>query len=292
MMKRDRLIILYIIIAVLIIIYNSLFIVEQTHQAIVLQFGELKKVHLEPGLKLKIPFIQEIFYYEKRFLSFDRLPIHLTTGDQKRLVVDTYTRYRIEDPLVFFKTVKPASELGAAMRLEAIVGSAVRNVLGKVPLRKLLSDERSNVMEEIEQLVVKTAKPLGISVVDVRIIRTELPKANRDAVFARMNSELIRFAKKNRAEGAQDAQITCAKTDKEKEILIAQAHKDGKILIAEGEAEALDIMNRSISKDIDFYAFCKTMQIYRDTLTGKTTLLLSTDTPILNFLANNINDKK
>ena len=195
-----------LLVFLMVMISTSVFTVDQTSQAIVLQFGEWRKVHTTPGLKFKIPFIQEVTFYDKRVLDYDLPPIQITTGDQKRLVVDTYTRYRISDPLLFFRTIKPASEMGAQMRLEALISSSVRNVLGKIPLRTMLSAERSGIMHQIEQEVRSMATPLGLEIIDVRIIRTELPIENRNAVFARMNAELGRFAMENRAKGAEAAQ--------------------------------------------------------------------------------------
>ena len=261
----------------LMIMGGGIFIVNQTHQAIVLQFGELKRVHSEPGLKFIIPFIQEVLFYEKRVLDFDLPEVRITTGDQKRLLVDTYTRYRIQDPVLFFQTIKPATEQGAGMRLETIVSSTVRNVLGKVSLPKLLSEERSKIMQQINEEVARLVKPIGIEIIDVRIIRTELPPENRKAVFARMNSELERIAKENRAKGAEKAQYIKAMAERDRTILLAEAQKKAQEIRGEGDSKSLIIASEAFGKNPEFYSFYRSMQLYRESLGAGTTLVLSTD---------------
>jgi membrane protease subunit HflC len=262
---------------------GMIFIVDQTKQAIVLQFGELRKVHTTPGLKFKLPFIQDVLFYEKRVLNFDFPEVRITTGDQKRLLVDTYTRYRIIDPILFFQTVKPANEQGAAMRLEAYVTSTVRNVLGKVPLRKLLSEERPKIMKSIEKEVDALARPLGISIVDVRIIRTELPIENRAAVFSRMISALNQIAKGNRANGEKIAQEIRSAADRDQSIILATAQQKAQEIRGQGEAESIEILGVSLGKNPDFYGFYRTMQTYRETLGEGTTLVLTTDNDLFRF---------
>jgi membrane protease subunit HflC len=260
-----------------------IFTVDQTKQAIVLQFGELRKVHTTPGLKVKIPFIQDVLFYEKRVLSFDFPEVRITTGDQKRLLVDTYTRYRIIDPILFFQTVKPANEQGAAMRLEAFVTSTVRNVLGKVPLRNLLSEERPKIMKSIEREVDALARPLGIAIVDVRIIRTELPMENRDAVFSRMISALNQIAKGNRANGEKIGQEIRSAADRDQSIILATAQQKAQDIRGQGEAESIQILGEALGKNPEFYGFYRTMQTYRETLGEGTTLVLTTDNDLFRF---------
>ncbi len=267
----------------LMLVSTSIFTVDQTSQAIVLQFGEWRRVHTKPGLKFKIPFIQDVTFYDKRVLDYDLPPIQITTGDQKRLVVDTYTRYRISDPLLFFRTIKPASETGAQMRLEALISSSVRNVLGKIPLRTMLSAERSGIMHQIEQEVRSMAAPLGLEIIDVRIIRTELPVENRNAVFARMNAELGRFAMENRAKGAEAAQGIRADADKESVIILAEAEQKAQICRGQGDAEAIKLAAEAFGKDASFYNFYRTMETYKEALDADTTYVLSTDSDLLTY---------
>jgi membrane protease subunit HflC len=269
----------------LFILSSGLFIVDQTKQAIVLQFGELKTVYTKPGLKFKIPLIQEVTFYERRVLSYDTPPLNIMTSDQKRLIVNAYTRYKITDPLLFFQSVKPSSEAGAHLRLEPIVSSTIRNVLGKVTLPNMLTQERTMVMKKIEEEISNATKSLGITIIDVRITRSELPKENRTAVFARMNSELVRYAKENRAKGEENAQIIRAKADAEKVILLAEAERDAQKIMALGDTEAIKITNTSFGKDPEFYNFYKSLEIYAETLaTEDTNLIMSTQSSFLSLL--------
>ena len=268
------------------IVGGMFFTVEQTQQAIVLQFGELKRVIESPGLKVKIPFVQDVMFYEKRVLDFDLPSVPITTGDQKRLLVDTYTRYRIENPSLFFQTIKPATEQGAGMRLEALISSTVRNVLGRIALRTMLSEERSKIMRQINDEVDRLAKPLGIEIVDIRIIRTELPTENRKSVFARMNSELIRIAKENRAKGAEKAQEIRSTAEKERTILIAEAKREAQETIGKGEAEGLKIVCDVLGHDPEFYGFYRALDTYQATIGEGTTLVLSSDSDIFRFFSN------
>lgn len=270
--------------AVIILLNFVLFTVDQTKQAIVLRFGALTHVHTDPGLKIRLPFIDEVILYEKRVLDYDLPPIPVTTVDQKRLVVDTYTRYVIKDPVLFFQSTKPATETGARLRLETIISSAVRNVLGRIELRKLLSEERSSIMRHIEENVKNVAKGLGIDIIDVRIIRTELPPENRNAVFARMNAELNRIAAENRAKGSEIAQGIRAKAEAEQTVILATAQKDAQTIRGEGEAKAIQITSESFGKDLGFYTFYRSLQMYDDALTNETSLILSTSNPLLRFL--------
>lgn len=276
----------YFPVVVLIFLGDSLFIVDQVTQAIVLRFGEYRRIHTEPGLKIKIPFIEEILAYEKRVLDYDLPSIYVTTQDQKRLVVNTYTRYKISDPLKFFQSVKPASEIGARLRLEAIISSSVRNVLGKVELRTMLRKERSDTMHQILEEVRAVASPLGITIVDVRIIRTELPNENRNAVFARMNSELVRFAKENRAKGEEVAIAIRATADKERTIILAEANRKSEEIRGGGDAKAIEIAAIAFGADPEFYEFYRTLESYKQVVKPGSSFLLSTNNEYTKNLTN------
>ena len=264
---------------------SSVFMINQMQQAIVLQFGELRRVIQDPGLKFKIPFIQEVIIYDKRVLDFDLPATDITLGDQKRVRVDTYTRYRISDPIQFFKSVKPANELGTARRLEALVGSTVRNVLGKVELRELLSEKRSKIMHQINEEVKSLTKSLGLDIIDLRIVRTELPAENRPAVFNRMNADLQRFAKENRATGDEKAQEIKSTAEKERTTLLAEASKDALILRGEGDSKAIAIIADSMGRDPEFYGFYKSMETYETILKPETTLILSSDNELFKYFS-------
>lgn len=274
----------YLPVLILILLGDALFIVDQVTQAIVLRFGEYRRIHTEPGLKIKVPFVEETIFYETRILDYDLPSIYVTTQDQKRLVVNTYTRYKISDPLKFFQSVKPASEIGARLRLEAIISSSVRNVLGKVELRTMLRKERSDNMHQILEEVRAIAEPLGITIVDVRIIRTELPSENRNAVFARMNSELVRFAKENRAKGEEAAIAIRAKADKEKTIILADANKKSEEIKGSGDARAIEIAAESFGVDSEFYEFYRTLESYRQGIKPGSSFLLSTSNEYTKYL--------
>lgn len=265
---------------------GAVFTVDQKSQAIVLQFGELSRVVNTPGLKLKVPFIQDVTYYDKRVLNFDLPAIPITTGDQKRIVVDTYTRYRIKDPVMFFQTIKPADEHGAGMRLEALVSSTVRNVIGKLPLRSLLTEERVRAMERIHQEVQNLTTPLGIEVVDIRIIRTELPVENRKAVFARMNSELERIAKENLAKGAEKAQQIRSTAEKERAIILAEAQKTAQQIKGEGDRKSLEIVSAALGENPEFYGFYRSLETYKEGLKNDTTMVLSSDSELFKYFSN------
>ncbi|WP_032113122.1 protease modulator HflC [Candidatus Paracaedibacter symbiosus] len=269
-----------------ILLVSSIFTVDQRSQVVVLQFGELKRVVDTPGLKLKIPFIEDVTYYDKRVLDFDLPAIPITTGDQKRIVVDTYTRYRINNPVVFFRTIKPADEQGAAMRLEALISSTVRNVIGKIPLRSLLTEERAKTMERIHQEVKLLTEPLGMDVIDIRIIRTELPIENRKAVFSRMNSELERIAKENLAKGAERAQTIRSTAEKDRAIILAEAQKEAQKIKGEGEAKALEIVSSTLGKDPDFYTFYRSLEAYKKTLKSDSIMILSTESELFKYFSN------
>lgn len=259
---------------------GAFFTVHQTRQALVLHFGEVRHVYKDPGLKWKIPFIQDVIFLEKRMMDLDLPAVHITMGDQKRLVVDVYARYRIEDPLMFFKSIKPVHESGVRARLEAIIGSSLRNILGKAPLRHVLMQERAALMQKIDKEVQILSRSLGLEVVDVRIMRTELPNENRQAVFSRMNAELGRFAMENRAKGDEVAQTIRAEADKDCTIILATAQKEAEQLRGDGDKRALEVANKVYSQDPDLYIYYQNLRNCTVALTeGDLSAVLSTDSP-------------
>lgn len=284
-MSQRSLIIMLCALGGLFVLGSSIFVVDQVNQTVVLQFGEAKAFHNEPGLKFKLPFIQEVMFYEKRIIDYDSDPISVMTVDQKRLNVDAYVRYRIVDALSFFRSVSPANEIGARMRLDAVVSSSIKNVLGKVELRKLLSAERVSIMKQIRDEVTVLSKSLGLEIVDVRIIRTELPTENRRAVFDRMNSILIRTAKQNRAEGDEKARGIRANAERERAVLLAEAQQKAQGVRGKGDATAMDITNKAFGVDIEFYNFYRSLESYRHTMQSETSMVLSADHPYLQHFA-------
>jgi len=264
-----------IAVAILVVLgVASLFTVTETHQAMVLMFGEPRREIRTPGLKLKIPFFESVVLLDKRVLDVDPPVEQVILADQKRLDVDAFARYRIHDPLKFFQTV--ANEAGAEVRLNAIVNSSLRRVLGSVTLLAVLSDERTRVMSDIRDQVNEEAKNFGIEIVDVRIRRADLPEETSQAIFARMRSEREREAAEARAQGQEQAQQIRARAERERTVLIAEAQKNAQIQRGDGDRQALGVIAEATREDPRFYAFYRSLEAYRKTF-GKddTTMVLS-----------------
>jgi membrane protease subunit HflC len=253
---------------------SSLFIVDQTEQALVLQLGQPRREILEPGLYTKRPFVENVIYYDKRLLDFEPPPEEIIASDQKRLVVDTYTRYSITDPLRFYQTV--ATEAAVRARLGALVSGSLRRVIGSVTLAALLSAQRADIMHQIRDEVSAEAKAFGIVVLDVRIRRADLPPENNQAIFARMQSERQQQAAQYRGEGAEAAQSVRSGADREKTIILAEAQRDAQRVMGEGDSDSIRIYAQAFGQDRDFFAFYRSLQAYRDALSGKETSFVLT----------------
>ena len=264
---------------------NSLFTMNERQQGLVLQFGEPKRVIQSSGLHFKLPLIQNVVRYDIRILEYD-LPIEeIIAVDKKRMLVDSFTRFKIIDPLEFYKTV--GTESSVRNRLNSNVISSLRRVVGRVTLEELLSEERSKIMEDIRKEVNSEASRFGIEVVDVRIRRADLPEANSQAIYERMISERVREAKEFRAKGSEVAQKIRAEADKEKTVILAEATKKSEILRGKGESEAVNIYADAFEKDPDFYSFYRSMQAYGNVLgEDGTTMILSPDSEFLEFFNN------
>jgi modulator of FtsH protease HflC len=264
---------------------SALFIVDQTQLALVLQFGQPRRVIREPGLWVKRPFLEDVILYDNRLLDFEPPPEEVIVSDQKRLVVDTYTRYRITDPLLFFQTVN--SEVAVRARLNAMVSGSLRRVLGNVTLSALLSDQRPAIMHQIRDEVAAQGKSFGIDVVDVRIRRADLPEENSQAIFARMQSEREQQAAQYRAEGAEAAQTVRANAERERTVILAEAQRDAQKVRGDGDAESIRIYADAFGQDKEFFAFYRSMQAYRDALTGHgTSFVLTPDSGFFRFFEN------
>ena len=281
---------LLIVIAVVLVVagifaMSALFIVDQTQLALVLQFGQPRRVIRDPGLRVKRPFLEDVILYDNRLLDFEPPPEEVIVSDQKRLVVDTYTRYRITDPLLFFQTVN--SEAAVRARLNAMVSGSLRRVLGNVTLSALLSDQRPAIMHQIRDEVAAQGKSFGIDVVDVRIRRADLPEENSQAIFARMQSEREQQAAQYRAEGAEAAQTVRANAERERTVILAEAQRDAQKVRGDGDAESIRIYADAFGQDKEFFAFYRSMQAYRDALTGHgTSFVLTPDTGFFRFFEN------
>jgi len=264
---------------------SSLFVVDQVEEALVLRFGEVREVIPNPGLKMKWPFIENVIFYDNRLLDFEPPPEEVIVSDQKRLVVDTYTRYRITNPLLFYQTVN--SEAAVRARLSAMVNGSLRRVLGNVTLSALLSHERSAIMAQIRDEVTAQGKSFGIDVIDVRIRRADLPEENSQAIFARMQSERQQQAAQYRAEGAEAAQNVRANADRERTVILAEAQRDAQKVRGNGDADSIRIYADAFGQDKEFFAFYRSMQAYRDALNGHTTsFVLSPDSGFFRFFEN------
>ena len=274
--------ILPIIIALGVIAYLSFFTVKEINQAIVLQFGNPKRVLSDPGLKVKIPFIQNVVFLDRRILSLDPQPEEVIASDQKRLIVDAYSRFKIVDPLKFYISV--GNEMVARSRLATIINSRLRSVLGKHSLATLLSEERSKQMAIIQEGVNIEAEKFGITIIDIRIKRADLPQANSEAIYKRMQTEREREAKQFRARGAEMAVTITSTADKEVTVILANANKQSEIMKGEGDGIRNKIFADAFGQDPEFFSFYRAMQAYETALIGgETSLILSPDSDFFKF---------
>jgi len=277
--------ILPIIIALGVVAYLSFFTVKEINQAIVLQFGNPKRVLDDPGLKVKIPFIQNVVFLDRRILSLDPQPEEVIASDQKRLIVDAYSRFKIVDPLKFYISV--GNEMVARSRLATIINSRLRSVLGKHSLATLLSEERSKQMAIIQEGVNVEAEKFGIKIIDIRIKRADLPQANSEAIYKRMQTEREREAKQFRARGAEMAVTITSTADKEVTVILANANKQSEIMKGEGDGIRNKIFADAFGQDPEFFSFYRAMQAYETALIGgDTTLILSPDSDFFKFFGN------
>ena len=265
--------------------FFSIFIVKEVNQAIVLQFGDPKRIILKPGLNFKLPFIQNVVFLDKRILNLDTPPEEVIASDQKRLIVDAFARFQIVDPLKFYISV--GNERVARSRLSTIINSRIRNVLGKQRLQTLLSEDRTKQMALIQEGVNTEAENFGIKIVDVRIKRADLPQANSDAIFRRMQTEREREAKEFRAKGAEMAVTITSTADKEVTVILADAQKKSEIMKGEGDGQRNKIFADACGQDPEFFAFYRAMQAYEKALIGgETSLILSPDSEFFKFFGN------
>ena len=270
------------IVVIGVLFFQSLIIVQEINQAIVLQFGDPKKIITKAGLNFKLPFIQNVVYLDKRVLNLDNPPEEVIASDQKRLIIDAITRFQIVDPLKFYISV--GNERVARSRLSTIINSRIRGVLGTQDLATLLSTERTKQMTIIRNDVNEEAKSFGINIVDVRIKRADLPPANSDAIYKRMQTERQREAKEFRAQGAEIAAKITSTADKDVTVLLANAKKQSEIMKGEGDGQRNKIFADAFGKDPQFFAFYRAMQAYETALIGgETSLVLSPDSAFFKF---------
>lgn len=249
--------------AVAFLLFSTLFTVHQTQQVLVVQFGKPVRVITEPGLNAKLPIVQSTISFDRRLLDFEMAGEEVILGDQRRLIVDAFTRFRITDPLQYFQTVG-FGEAAIRARMSSIVTSALRRVLGNEPLLAVLSADRGRIMGDIRTQVNNEARRFGIEIEDVRIRRADLPEENTQAILNRMQSERERVAREARAEGAEVAARVRAGADRERTVILAEAQAQADILRGQGEQESIRILADAFQRDREFFAFWRSMQAYRE----------------------------
>lgn len=254
------------------VLMGSLFTVQQTQQTLVLEFGKLIKVIKKPGLYVKIPFLQNVMNYDNRILDFDLEAIPATLGDQKRLLVNTFARYRIVDPALFYRTVQ--NEEGAEQRLRILNQSIALGVLGQVKLTDVLSPKRAEISKAIRDQMNQAAKAFGIAVVDLQLRGTDLPVENSEAIFNRMISERNQEAQEFRSRGDEIAQEIKSTADKERTIILAEATKKAELTRGQGDAYVTEKAASVYGKDIKFYDFYRSLNAYKVALNKETTTFI------------------
>ncbi len=281
-MNRSLLISGIVIVVGALVLFSSMFIVHQTQQALVLQFGDPKRQITNPGLEFKIPFIQDVVFFERRVLDIDPPRQQVLLASQKRLDVDSYARFRIIDPLEFYKTVR--NERGARAQLSGIINSTLRRVLGNETLKEILSNKRVAIMADIRQQVNAAVDRFGIEIIEVRLRRADYPKETSNNIYDRMKSEREQEAREFRAQGAEQAQQIRADADKQRTILVAEAKQKSETLRGEGDGLAITIYADAFGQDPEFYGFYRSMLAYRKAMTDSdTTLVLSPDSDFFRY---------
>lgn len=281
-MSKNAAINTILVIFILLGMRATLFTVDETEWAIVLQLGKyIRSIH-KPGLYFKIPLIQSVHRFEDRILEYDAAAAKIITADKKHLVIDNYARWKIIDPLKFYETVR--SEFGAQARLDDIVFSEIREELARHTLTEIVSIRREEIMDKVGKKCDKKAREYGIQVMDVRIKRADLPEEVTHSVYARMRAERERIAKKYRSEGEEAAVKIRARADKERTFILADSYKQAEILRGEGDAKAIKIYANAFEKNPNFYSFLRTLEVYRKSLVGETTIVLPSDSELFRYL--------
>ena len=273
-MSRLNIIILVLLAAIIGTISSALYIVNETQQALVVQFGEPKRTVSEPGLKFKLPFIQDVIFFEKRVLSF--IPDEgeeAILKDQKRVKVDTYARFKIIDPLRFYQSVR--NEIEARKQLDTIVDSSLREELGLRGLKEILSEQRNIITKNIRDQVNIKARTLGMEIIDIQIRRADYPEVTSQAIFARMISERERIAREFRATGEEEAQKIRATAEKQRVVTVAEGARKAQEIRGSGDAEAIGIYAEAFGQDADFFSFYRSMEAYKKSFGQDDTMVIN-----------------
>ncbi len=277
------------LVVILVLALSSVFIVDERNKALVLQFGRVVAIKEEPGLSFKVPFIQNVVYYEDRILSSVIDPLEVTPLDDRRLVVDAFTRYRISDVNQFREAVGTGGELAAEGRLDGILRNELREVLGSVSSNDILSSDRALLMERILSGAIVKGRAIGIEVIDVRLKRTDLPRANLDATFARRRAEREREAADEIARGNEAAQRVRALADRTEVEIVSDARRDAEIIRGEADAERNAIFANAFGEDPEFFEFYRSLTAYKNALQGKnSTMVISPDSEFFDYLKSDI----
>ena len=282
-MKQNLIIGIVAVIVLLVVLgVSPFFVLDLTQTAIVVQLGEPKRTVTEPGLKFKIPFVQEVRYFDKRLLDYDVLAREVITQDKKTILIDNFAKWKIVDPLMVYKAFQ--TQRGALQRLDDIIYSELRVELGRHELLEIVSANRLLIMSEVAKRANTKASKYGLEVLDVRIKRADLPEQNAKAVFDRMQAERERIAKQYKAEGAEEAQKIRSGAEKERQILLAEAYKTSQEIRGTGDAKAYKIYAKAYRQDVEFFEFIRSMEAYKKTFSSDTTMVLSPDSEFLRFL--------
>jgi len=275
--------IIVIVILVVIVLLTGIFTIDETEQAVILQFGKPVRTITEPGLKFKIPYpIQDKISFEDRLLEYDSPPEEILSRDKKTLIVDNYVRWRIVEPLVFLQSVQAIPT--ALSRLDDIIYSELRRELGTHNMVEIITENRELIMEKVTQESNKATQAYGIEVLDVRIKRVDLPQENARSIYARMEAERKRKANRFRSEGEEEAHKIRASTDRDKTIILANAYKQAEEIRGQGDAQAIEIYAQAYSSDPHFYEFMRTLDAYKKVIDEKTTLVLPADSKMFKVL--------
>jgi membrane protease subunit HflC len=272
----------------IIIFQSSFFTVDQRQQVLILQFGEPIRVINTPGIKFKLPFVQNTVFFDKRIIDLSLPEQEVIASDQKRLIINAFTKFQITDPLKFYTTVGGSG--GLSNKLSGILDSSLRQVIGEVTLNQLLTENRGDIMKKIKEAVEVSSNIFGIKIIDVRIMRADLPKENSDAIYARMQTEREKEAREIRAKGAEEADKIRAEADKQKTIILAEAKKTADIVRGNGESQANKNYAQSFGKDPEFADFYRSMSAYKTAFNNdKTKMIISPDNDFFKYFNNSKN---
>ena len=284
MTKRTKTILITSTLAIIFIL-SMIFTVDQRQQVLVLQFGEVVRTIDKPGIKFKLPLLQDAVFFDKRIIDLNIAEQEVIASDQKRLIINAFAKYKIVDLVKFYSTVNNSN--GLKNKLSAILDSSLRQVIGETNLSQLLTENRSVIMTKIKDIVSHESEIFGIKIIDVRITRADLPKENSDAIFARMQTEREKEAREIRARGAEEAARIRAEADKEKTIILSEAKKTSDLTKGSGEAQANKIYAVSYGKDPEFADFYRSMAAYKESLAPeKTKMIISPDSEFFKYFGN------